>query len=354
MVKVSIITPVYKVQNYLKKCLESILQQTLKDFELIIVDDGSTDKSGVIADEYAKRDSRVRVIHKKNGGAPSARNAGIDASVGDYLYFPDSDDWLEPDYIENLYNYAKKSKADLIISGFTIEQFENNESHSYVTSVKGQIFDGYDTIRKNIHHYFNNMMIAVPWNKMYKSSYIKKNNLKFPNLKWDDLHFNLEVLKNIESIAISEASGYHFFRSRPGSETTTVFDGLLYKKRKEQFMHILSIYNYWDIDDPKIMNVLYGYYAARLIQCVQEISINNLHKKRKIIKSLLNDKISDVAVRNGVFDSKIMTIANIPMKYHMYTTCLLFGKILGFVKIHMSPIFYKIKARSINKAIQVK
>ena len=93
MAKISVITPVYKVENYLRKCVDSILNQTFKDFELIIVDDGSPDSCGSIADEYAQKDERVSVIHKQNGGAPSARNRGIDIAKGEWLYFPDSDDW---------------------------------------------------------------------------------------------------------------------------------------------------------------------------------------------------------------------------------------------------------------------
>ena len=92
MCKISVITPVYKVENYLEKCIDSILNQTFTDFELIIVDDGSPDACGTIADKYEKADSRVIVIHKENGGAPSARNAGIEIARGEYFYFPDSDD----------------------------------------------------------------------------------------------------------------------------------------------------------------------------------------------------------------------------------------------------------------------
>ena len=93
MPKISVITPVYKVENYLRKCVDSILEQTFSDFELFIVDDGSPDGCGKIADEYEKKDSRVHAIHKENGGAPSASNAGIEKATGEYYYFPDSDDW---------------------------------------------------------------------------------------------------------------------------------------------------------------------------------------------------------------------------------------------------------------------
>ena len=120
MCKISVITPVYKVEKYLNKCIDSILNQTFTDFELFIVDDGSPDRCGQIADEYAKKDRRVRVIHKNNGGAPSARNAGIVKASGEYLYFPDSDDWLEPNYLEQLYDTAIRTGANLVVSGYTI------------------------------------------------------------------------------------------------------------------------------------------------------------------------------------------------------------------------------------------
>lgn len=124
MCKVSVITPVYKVEKYLGKCIDSILNQSFKDFELIIVDDGSPDSCGKIADEYEKIDSRVKVIHKENGGAPSARNAGIEIAKGEYFYFPDSDDWLDPEYLQELVVLAEKTHAELVISGFTMEYYE--------------------------------------------------------------------------------------------------------------------------------------------------------------------------------------------------------------------------------------
>ena len=97
--KLSIIVPVYNVEQYLDKCIKSILNQTFKDFELILVDDGSIDNSGEICDEYAKKDSRVKVIHKKNGGLAAARNTGLIIARGDYVGFVDSDDWIEPRYV---------------------------------------------------------------------------------------------------------------------------------------------------------------------------------------------------------------------------------------------------------------
>lgn len=353
MCKISIITPVYNVEKYLKKCIDSILNQTLNDFELFIVDDGSVDNCGRIADEYAKRDSRVTVIHKKNGGAPSARNEGIKRAKGKYMYFPDSDDWIEEDYLEKLYNIAEKYDSDMVISGFTMEYFENNKEQSYKVSVPQKIYGNKKEVRDNIHSYFNNMMMAVPWNKLYKSSYIKNKQLLFPNLKWDDLHFNMEVIKDISNIAISESSGYHFFRSRAGSETTTVFDGMLYKKRREQFEHIMEVYNYWEKKEENIIEILYGYYASRLIQCIQEISISNKtnKEKRRLISEIINNEFNYKAIKYGKIESKLLKIAILPVKFRSTILCVILGKAIGFVKVYMSDIFHRLKSIEVNKAV---
>ena len=350
MCKISVITPVYKVEKYLHKCIDSILNQTFEDFELFIVDDGSPDECGKIADEYALNDSRVKVIHKENGGAPSARNAGIVQATGEYFYFPDSDDWIEPSYLQDLYDLAVKTDAQLVISGYTMEYFENNANQTYSVSVPERNYSNQMLVRTNLHKYFDNMMMAVPWNKLYKADYIKNNNIVFPNLKWDDLHFNMDVIMDIERVAISTSSGYHFFRSRQGSETTTVFDGMLYKKRKEQFEHILKVYNHWNVQDKDILSVIYGYYAARLVQCVQEISISNSADKRNKIKEILDDKLSYRAIQNGNINSSLLSIAATPMRLKNVTLCILVGRLMGAVKNHMASFFYKLKSMSVNKA----
>lgn len=350
MCKISVITPVYKVEDYLGKCLDSILSQTFKDFELIVVDDGSPDNCGKIADQYQQRDSRVRVIHKENGGAPSARNAGIEIAVGDYFYFPDSDDWLEPAYLEELYNTAVETEAQLVISGFVMEYYENGRQQNYTVSVPDRNYSNQQLVRHNLHRYFDNMMMAVPWNKLYSADYIRSNNLRFPNLKWDDLHFNMDVIMDIERVAISSSSGYHFFRSRPGSETTTVFDGMLYHKRKEQFIHITKVYKYWDIHDREIIETIYGYYASRLVQCVQEIAISNEADKEKLIAQVLDDRLSRKALQKGKISSKLLSVAATPMKMHNIPGCMMMGNMIGFVKKNMASVFYQLKSKSVNKA----
>lgn len=113
--KISVIVPVYKAEPYLRKCLDSIVNQTYQNIEIILVDDGSPDNCGAICDEYAAKDKRIQVIHKANGGVASARNAGLDAAAGDYIGWVDSDDWIEPEMFETMLNSAEERKADIVI-----------------------------------------------------------------------------------------------------------------------------------------------------------------------------------------------------------------------------------------------
>ena len=116
--KVSIIVPVYNIENYIRVCVESILAQTYESFELILVDDGSKDNSGILCDEYAAIDSRVKVIHKENGGVSSARNTGLQQAKGKWIMYVDGDDWIEPDMIESLIETAKATEADLVFGDY--------------------------------------------------------------------------------------------------------------------------------------------------------------------------------------------------------------------------------------------
>ena len=125
-IKISVIMPVYRVEEYVGKAIESILGQTFMDFEFLIVDDGTPDRSGEICDEYAKRDSRIQVIHKENGGAPSARNTAINLAQGKYVYFLDSDDWAEKTMLQDMYDMAEKYQAQLVVCGFYIDTYYGN------------------------------------------------------------------------------------------------------------------------------------------------------------------------------------------------------------------------------------
>jgi glycosyltransferase involved in cell wall biosynthesis len=164
MALISVIVPVYNVENYIGECIDSILAQTMSSFELILVDDGSKDASGRICDEYAELDSRIRVIHKENGGLSSARNRGLDEAKGDYICFVDSDDAVSADYLEKLYAAIKRDNTDIVVCDIdapklsTADMSVNSPISMPVLEAKRWLYD--QTSREYV-------LMVVAWNKMY-------------------------------------------------------------------------------------------------------------------------------------------------------------------------------------------
>jgi len=265
MIKISVIAPVYNVEAYLDKSIGSLLGQTLTDIEVILVNDGSTDNSLKKIQDLSNKDERIKVISQTNAGAAAARNNGLAKAIGKYCYFMDPDDWVEPDMLEKMYNCAESDNAQLVITGFTYEYYVNGKEFSTINKAFNANYGDKVGFRNSAYKLFNNTLIAVPWNKLYLTSFLHKNDLKFPNIKWDDLHFNMEVIRNIDRVKVMDYVGYHFFRTRPGSETTMVFDNDLFSNRREQFTHILSVFSHWHMSDEKFMSAIYYYYACRLV-----------------------------------------------------------------------------------------
>lgn len=211
--KVSIVVPVYKVEKYLEKCINSIINQTLKEIEIILVDDGSPDKCGEICDYYSKLDNRVRVIHKINNGLAEARNSGMDIATGEYICFVDSDDWVEPYYVERMYNKVKKHDSDICMCGFYIDYQDENYTQ-IVNCKKDYDINGRDNYGLEFIEIINGIGFVLAWNKLYRLDLLKKNNIKFSKdvLITEDLVFNCKVLKKIDRLSVVGEPLYHYIR----------------------------------------------------------------------------------------------------------------------------------------------
>lgn len=207
--KFSIIVPVYNVEKYLRRCVDSILNQTYKDFECILVDDGSTDNSGKICDEYVKLDSCVKVIHQSNKGVSAARNVGLDIASGEYICFCDSDDTVSRDLLMSLNNEISLSHPDVIIYGFT-EVFNNYKcEHIYK---KGTLLN---EIQDNL---LTDEWMNVAWNKCVKKSLLHEK--RFPEgVVYEDRFFIPEIMLSINSCIIIDKSLYNYYKNIPESIT---------------------------------------------------------------------------------------------------------------------------------------
>lgn len=281
---ISVIVPVYNAQPYLHRCIDSILSQTFTDFELLLVDDGSTDQSGAICDEYARKNSRIKVFHKVNGGVSSARNWGLDNAKGEWVTFVDSDDWLKSTYLHGLISFAKK-KIDLIIS--------YPETNSQAKVVKPKVYTPKWVITSDFADLFVLYDINVyttSWAKLYKLTLIQSNGIRFNEkiTMGEDTVFFYTYLLVSSNIYVSNIVGY-CYHNTPDSLSKRFYS---VDAEWESYVNIRSVINALieqkQISDYKALSNLQkiiSYYIWRVIECLYLTPVP-FKDRIKTIKSL--------------------------------------------------------------------
>lgn len=298
---VSIIVPVYKVEKYLSRCIESIINQTYKNIEIILVDDGSPDKCPIICDDFAKQDQRIRVIHKINGGVSDARNVGIKESSGKYICFVDGDDYLSSFFCEKTIKEAEMNNCDIVITDFyTFRDNKAIETHSLVSD---------RIINKDMSAYFCgdvNTHRAI-WATLFKSSIIK--NIQFEkDLKIaEDFLFLLRSLKVANNITYLKECLYYYYINN---------DSIMNSKIKDNNFFINSINGLKkckdEIQDNKIEKMLN--FEIYMNSCLSLIYVNKqLYKKY----SCLNDRDNYKTYINNVINKRSRRIAFL-FRYKMF------------------------------------
>ena len=201
--KVSVIVPVYNVEEYLPKCLDSLINQTLKDIEIIVVNDGSPDNSQKIIDEYRKKDKRIISIVKENGGLGSARNVGLEKAKGEYIVYVDSDDWIELDMLEQMYNQGIDENADIVICGYKSVYPTREEIYSISSNIIS------DTLENKNSKIFNTVSV---WCKIYKRDFLIKTKIKFVEDKvwYEDFAYTVKLLSQTKKISFVNKPFYNY------------------------------------------------------------------------------------------------------------------------------------------------
>lgn len=346
-IKISVIMPVYKVEDYVARAIESILEQTLADFEFLIVDDGTPDRSGDICDEYAKKDTRIRVIHKENGGAPSARNTAIDLARGKYVYFLDSDDWAGPRMLADMYEMAEKNQADLVVCGFYIDTYYGKEYLSEKICVDARVFTDAESFREESYRYFDRNMLYTPWNKLYRLDVIRENHLYFPDTLWDDFPFNLSYLDHVERVVISTNAYYHFIRARAESETSA-YRPDMYEKREEEQDWMEELYRGWGITNEGTKEMVARRYIERMVGCIANVTSSSCtlsgKEQRAEIKKMLHNPRVDSALKAAKPRSGYMKLMLIPIRWKNTFLTWMESVVITFVKEKNTKLFAKLKA----------
>lgn len=210
-IKVSVVIPVYNVEKYLAQCLDSVVKQTLKDIEIICINDGSTDRSLDILNEFAGKDARIKIINKEHVGLSAGRNKGLELAQGEYVSFIDSDDWVNENFLEALYNAAKKYNSD-IASGSIVRVTGNRKRNKLI--YKKEEFTK-DTDKKN--ELTNIPIYSYVWNKIYKREILIANNIKFPDGRvYEDVIWSIKAVYYADGVVTVPEATY-YYRKNPTS-----------------------------------------------------------------------------------------------------------------------------------------
>lgn len=293
---ISVIVPVYNVEKYLNECIESIVGQSYKNLEIILVDDGATDNSGVICDEWKEKDNRINVVHKKNAGLGFARNSGLEVATGDYVMFIDSDDYIASDMIERLYDVAVKTNSDTVYCGLT-RVFTDGSKTPVPAAYNNQSFEGEEIIDKVLLEMVGSkpeesedaILYMSVWHAVYSMEIIKRYNIRFPSerqIMSEDIMFHIDYLRHAKKVTYIKDPLY-FYRVNPKS-LSQVYDANRFKRQKDLSAAIRKSLAMFLTNDRYTMREdrrLLGGARAQILAIVA----SNENKKLSLIKEISTD-----------------------------------------------------------------
>ncbi len=295
MSKISVIVPVYNCEAYIKQCIESVLKQTFTDFELLLVDDGSSDRSGEICDDYAKKDARVRVIHKSNGnGAGEARNKGLECALSPFVEFLDSDDWLQEDMLEKLWDAQEKYQSDVVICGYRNIVSLENPRYNFDTKYPSNVISGKQHVREYFVKYFPEGMVGYPWNKLYRTDIIRKQGLTFPKMRrLEDGIFNIDYFSHAEKICVIEDVLYNYRASQQVEQRKLPKD--FYDLMETFVKHYYGTLKQWGFQIRDIEKPIVFYFLNDFVGCLENIfycpQFKNEKERRDMLSALRNKRL---------------------------------------------------------------
>ncbi|MFC4739516.1 glycosyltransferase family 2 protein [Flavobacterium ponti] len=325
---ISIIMPVYNVEKYIAKSIQSVLNQTYQDFELLVIIDGSPDNSKQIAETF--NDERITIYEKSNGGLSDARNYGLKRAKGEFVYFLDSDDWIEPTLLQDTICVFDKKEIDLVIFGYFLdnEDLEGNLISTKEISTKDIQFDkdlnNLDLDEKTLN------ILGYAWNKLYRISFLKNNNIIFDKgvSLVEDILFNSKVYKNSNTLTFINKRLYHYI-NRPSESLIKTFHKNSFELYLEKSNSIESFLDSWNISNDKKNKILASVIVSGIRYCVNNLFAfkNDLNEGQKIayIKMMLHNADTQKFIKSydaiSSFDKLYKKIISNKAVFLLYLLC---------------------------------
>lgn len=314
--KISIIVPVYNVQKYLDKCIQSIINQTYKNIEIILVNDGSTDNSGIICEKYADIDSRIIYINKQNSGLSSARNAGLDVCSGDYIGFVDSDDFIDSTMYEKMFSFMINENCDIVECGVN---YCTDTEVEYFRIQNNEVLSGKDALKRHLDITSNLLLPRTAvWSKLYKRRFWSENRFPLGHVHEDYL-LTCKDLYIAEKVGLLKEGLYFHLTTNKDSIVNSKFSERdLYKERQMAYRIDFLKEN----QELELLKYAKAAYYNNLVTTIWKCKENNMLHKDKyihIIRRELNDVLSSILpIRKKI---EILLITSLPSCYFLLRNC---------------------------------
>lgn len=299
---ISVIVPIYNVEPYLLRCVESIQRQTYKNLEIILVDDGSPDRCPQMCDEIKKSDSRVKVIHKENRGASFARNSGLDTATGNYVVFIDSDDWISDAHIENLYRAAKENSADCAVGGHTT-WWGDGEERVVSGGLEKKVYEGSGIIENMLLPLISGDVDSsndVPFDpsscmNLYRMDVVRENNIRFISERYvvsEDQYFNLEFFHFASRVVVTNEVGYYYFVNQ--SSISRKYNPKWFETTINSYYELKEKMVQYGLSEKAAYRVERSY-LTKIKVAIRHIVFSDLKRSKKIreIRKILNHELTE-------------------------------------------------------------
>jgi len=344
---VSVVIPVYNCALLVQRCVRSYLNQGYDNLEIIVVDDGSTDETVSKLEELKGNDKRLHIISQSHQGVSSARNRGIEAARGIYIFFADADDYTEDGFIEECVKLHKNFEVELVISGYYFDITDQAGSFMQMENrYKNMVLVSKKEVKAEFTSLWDSAMMYNTWNKMFILDILRIHEIRFPVGKEfnEDRDFVRDYLKHISSIAISKKCFYHYNRS--DATATGIYRSNLYDIRKEEYLRLKEFFDEYGVKDSASREYLAREQADRVMGCVENMFHDKDRSKSKIkqqIREILDDPLTSYVFRLSKPKSKKMKILFIPYRMNWVGGIYSSMAIIYKIKMKYPKLFHRLK-----------
>lgn len=348
----SIVMPAYGVEKYIDRAIESIQKQTFGDWEVIVVDDCSQDKSGQIAEAYAEKDSRIQVVHHdRNQGLSPARNTGTKMASGEYIWYMDPDDYVDANLLEAVHSSLERNPAQAVLFGHVEEYYDKKGKLHYTHSIcpDEHYFKTAGEFRPYIMELEQQTLYGYAWNKFYRLDYIRTLRLEYETVRLiEDIMFNIKYFMDVESLNILPITPYHYGK-RMEANLTNKFVPDYFKLHRHRIEMLFDQFSYWEICTAEIRSVLGSLYARYILSalernCDKRSGMNHAQRykwcKAVFAQGLFNELIPVAKAK----ESFTLRLALVLFRWKRAILCLVMGRGIYIVRKFLPMVYSKVKS----------